>query len=144
MITSSQPPASLWSLWALEDPFHYYPTVYTCLPSSIFLSGFPTKALYMFLFCIHFVLHDLITLIIHTEEYKAWSSLRQRFLPALWYIIPLCHKCFPHQPVLEHFLCSFLKLRDQFSHPYKTTGKVTILYISIVIFLVSKLEDETF
>jgi hypothetical protein len=33
---------------------------------------------------------------------------------------------------------------DQVSHPYKTTGKITFLYISLFIFLDNKLEDKTF
>jgi hypothetical protein len=80
----------------------------------------------------------------NTQIDKSWSSLRRSFFTAFWYIIPLCHKWFPQHPVLTHFLCSFLKLSDQFSHSYKTKGKVTILYISVVMFLVSKLEDKTF
>lgn len=32
-------------------------------------------------------------------------------------------------------LCLSLKVRDQISHPYKTRGKITILYILIFVFL---------
>jgi len=38
-----------------------------------------------------------------------------------------------------HSLCSSLYIRDH-SHPYKTTGKIIILYI--FLFLDSKLEDK--
>jgi phosphate starvation-inducible membrane PsiE len=31
-------------------------------------------------------------------------------------------------------LCSSLSVRDQVSHPYKTTGKIMILYILILSF----------
>jgi hypothetical protein len=34
--------------------------------------------------------------------------------------------------------------KDQASHPYKTTHKITILYILTYIFLDSKLEDKAF
>jgi hypothetical protein len=32
-------------------------------------------------------------------------------------------------------LCSFLNIRDQVSHPYRTTGKIIVLYILIFTFL---------
>jgi hypothetical protein len=33
-------------------------------------------------------------------------------------------------------------VRDQVSRPYKTTGKIIVLYILIIVFLDSKLEDR--
>jgi hypothetical protein len=37
-------------------------------------------------------------------------------------------------------LRSSLNVRDQISHPYKTTGKIIVMYIWIFVFLDSKLE----
>jgi hypothetical protein len=39
-------------------------------------------------------------------------------------------------------LCSSLNLRHQVSHPYRTTGKIIILYVLIFMFLHSKREDK--
>jgi hypothetical protein len=44
----------------------------------------------------------------------------------------------------NHSLRSSLKMSDQVSHPYKTKGKILVLYILIYIFLGGKLEDKKF
>ena len=95
----------------------------------------------------HLILLDFITRTILGEEYKSFSS-------------SLCN--LPHYPVTSSLLgpnilintlfsntLSFLSSRsvnDQVSYPYpyKTTGKITVLYILIFKFLDSNLEDKTF
>jgi hypothetical protein len=39
-------------------------------------------------------------------------------------------------------LCRSLNVRDQVSHPYKTTGRIKVLYILTFTFLDSRREDR--
>jgi hypothetical protein len=41
-------------------------------------------------------------------------------------------------------LCSSPKVRDQLSHPYSTTGKITVFYILILRFFDIRREDKDF
>jgi hypothetical protein len=46
--------------------------------------------------------------------------------------LPFRSKYPPQHSVLKNpQSCSSLKVRDQVSHPYSTTGKITVLYILI-------------
>ena len=102
------------------------------LPKGPFPSGFPTKTLYAYLDCSiratcpsHLSRLDLSFLIMLGEEYNACSSALCNFLhsPVILSLLApniFLSTLFPN--ILN--LCPFLKLRDQVSQPYSTTGNI--------------------
>jgi hypothetical protein len=64
--------------------------------------------------------------------------------PPYRHSIPLWPKYPPQHPVLTLCLCASLTVRDNVSHPYRTTGKIIILYILNIKFFDSRREDKRF
>jgi hypothetical protein len=63
------------------------------------------------------------------------ALLIMQFSPASRHFIPLRSKYFPkHMLSNTLHVCSYLDVRDPVSHPYKTTGRITVLYILIFTF----------
>ena len=104
------------------------------LPSDLFPSGYPNKP------CTHLssphsatcpghhILLDLITRIIPGEEHRSLSSSLCSLLHS-----PVISSLLGPNILLSTLLSntlslrSFLNVRDQVSHPYKTTGKIIVL-----------------
>ena len=120
------------------------------LPSGLFPSGFPTKTLYTSLFLpirikcpAHFILLDVITVTILDEKYRSFSSSLCILLHS-----PLTSPFLGPNSILHTLFWKTLNLRsslnlcDQVSRPYKTTGKIIVLYNIIFIFLDNKVEDK--
>ena len=118
-------------------------------PSGLFSSGFPTKTLHMPLLSpicatwpAHLILLYFITQKILGEKYRSLSSSLCSFLhspdPSSLLGPNILNTQFSN--ILS--LRSSLKVSNQVSYPYKTTGKIIVLYILNFIFWIANWKTE--
>ena len=117
------------------------------LTSGLYPSGFPTKTLSPIrdTWPTHLVLLDFMTRTILGEEYRSLSSSLCSFLHSF-----VTSSLLGPNILLNTLFSNSLSLRsslnvsDQVSHQNKPTGKIIALYILILKFLDSKLENKKF
>ena len=118
-------------------------------PSGLFPSGFPNRTLYApsphprATFAAHSILLDFITSTIFVVGYRQFSSSSCNLLHSSvtsTLLGPTIHLNTIFSKTPNFF--SFLAVSDQASHPYKTTGRIIVLYILVFKFFDSNLEDK--
>jgi hypothetical protein len=157
LIHKRQPPVTIVRrINSVHAPSHFlkihfiiiYPPMRSSSKCSLSLSlslRFPHQSPICTFLVPHNIIIDLITRIIFGDEYRSLSS-------------SLCD--LPHFPVTSSLLGrnmflstlfpntislgSSLNVRDQVWHLYKTTYKITVLYILIFVFLDRRMEDKRF
>ena len=122
------------------------------LPKVLFPSDLFTKKIYAFLNCsiratcpAHLSRLDLRSLIMLGEECNACNSALCNFLHSP--VIPslLARNIFVSTLFSNTLnLCSSLKVRDQVSQPYNTTGNIIVLYVLTFNFLESRRDHKIF
>jgi hypothetical protein len=70
------------------------------------------------------------------------TLLIMQFSPTSRHFISLRSKYFQHPVLSTLSLCSSLNVRDQVSHPYRTTGRIIILCIVIFMFWAAEKKTE--
>ena len=137
----------------LGDQFQYYPPICAWVLQVVFFPQVsPPKhcmhhssSPYKLHAPAHLILLDLIIQIIFGEEFRSFSS----YLCSLFHS-PVISSLWGQNILLGSLLsnslslCSSLNVSDLVSLPYKTEGKIWVLYILHFIFLGSKCEDKIF
>jgi len=121
----------------------YYRLFMPTSPSGLVRSGFLTKILCAIIHLMratrftHLIIIDLIILYfanVNLRSHSLWNCLHSPVMP----------KHSPQHLVLNLNLCSSLHTKEQLSHPYKTWGKITYLYILIFMSADRRWEDKRF
>jgi len=158
VFTSARNPSLSWASSIQSIPPHltYWrsililsPHLRLGLPNGLFPTGFPNKTLYTPLLSPYALHAPPISFfsILSPEQY--WvrstdhSAPHYAASPLPCYLVPPMPIYSPGHPILKHPQPAFLP-QWQRPNPYKTTGRIIVLYILIFTFLYSKLEDKRF